>query len=128
MIPGALINFGGTEYTVPPINLRIDFACKDQIKTVCKPEAEVDFVDYVDAAAAILFALIQRNYPEMTRDQFLDMVDLPMLRPVMSGMLQISGYIARPLESAEMIPPNPSPEPASSDSSTAPQDGGQTTS
>lgn len=128
MKPGALINFGGTEYTVPPINLRIDFAYKDQIKTICKPEAEVEFVDFVDAASTILFALIQRNYPEMTHDEFLDLVDLPLLRPVMAGMLQISGYIARPLESAETMPPIPSPDPLSSDSSTAQPDGGPTTS
>ncbi|MGN6383649.1 MAG: hypothetical protein ACTHMK_13685 [Dyella sp.] len=130
MIPGAPISFGGTEYTVPPINLRIDFAFKEQIKTICKPEGEVEFTDYVDAASAILFALLQRNYPDMTRDQFNDIVDLPMLKPVMSGMLHISGYVARPLaQTAEVQGPPPSqPEPSSSDSSTPQPDGSPTTS
>jgi hypothetical protein len=128
MIPGASINFGGVDYTLPPINLRISFAFEEQIKTICKPEGEVAFADYVDAAAPILFALFQRNYPDMTRDQFNDIVDLPLLRPVMNGMLQVSGYAPRPLEPAVTVTASPSPEPSSSDTSSAPPDGSQETS
>ena len=127
MIPGALINLGGTEYTVPPINLRISFAYEAQIKTICQPDGAVDFAEYVDAAGTILFALMQRNYPDLTRDAFNDLIDLPLLRPIMSGMLQISGYVARPLVAAEN-PPNPLPEPVSSDTSTETPDGSPTTS
>ena len=127
MIPGAILTFGGTEWTIPPINLRIDFAFKEQIKTVCKPEGEVEFVDYVDAAAAILFALMLRNYPDLTRDQFNDLIDLPMVKPLMAGLLHLSGYIARPLE-VPGEPPSPPPEPQSSDSSTPQPDGSPTTS
>lgn len=128
MIPGASINFGGTDYTVPPINLRIAYGMEEQIKTICKPEGDVDFAEYVPAASGILFALLQRNYPEMTRDAFNDLIDLPMLRPIMNGMLQISGYTSRPLvapTSSEVIH---SPEASSSDSSTAVQDGSPETS
>jgi hypothetical protein len=129
MIPGASINFGGTDYTVPPINLRIAYGMEEQIKTICKPDGEVDFAEYVPAASAILFALLQRNYPELSRDSFNDLIDLPMLRPIMNGMLQISGYTARPLVvAAPTSPPNPSPAPDSSDSSMALPDGSPTTS
>lgn len=128
MIPGASITLGGTDYIVPPINLRVDFAFKEQIATVCKPEAEVAFADYVEAAGAILFALMQRNYPDMTRDAFNDLIDLPVLRPIMNGMLAISGYVGRPLEPATTTSANPSPDPVSSDSSTPQPDGSLTTS
>ena len=128
MIPGAIINLGGTTYTVPPINLRIDFAYKEQIATVCKPEGEVEFADYVSAAGDILFALMQRNYPELAREQFNDLIDLPVLRPIMNGMLAVSGYVARPLVLATVGSTSPLPEPASSDSSTPPPDGSPTTS
>jgi hypothetical protein len=117
MIPGAIIKLGGTEYTVPPINLRIDFDYKDAIAVVCQPEGEVAFGDYVKAASAILFALVQRNYPDMTREQFSDLVELPMLRPIINGMLHISGYVARPLAQTVASASLP-PEPVSSDSST----------
>jgi hypothetical protein len=128
MIPGASINFGGTDYIVPPINLRIAYGMEEQIKTICKPEGDVDFADYVPAASAILFALLQRNYPDLTRDAFNDLIDLPMLRPIMNGMLQISGYTARPLAVTAAPEASPSPAPSSSDSSTAPPDGSPTTS
>lgn len=128
MIPGANISLGGTEYTVPPINLRIDFAFKDQIAKVCRPEGELPFAEYVEAASAILFALFQRNYPDMTRDAFNELIDLPILRPIMNGMLSISGYVARPLAPAAEAMASPSPEPASSDTSTPLPDGSPTTS
>lgn len=128
MIPGAIITLGDQQYTVPPINLRIDFAYKEQIATVCKPEGEAGFAEYVSAAGDILFALVQRNYPEMTRDQFNELIDLPMLRPIINGMLAISGYVARPLEPATEASASPSPEPVSSDLSTPPPDGSPTTS
>lgn len=128
MIPGASINFGGTDYIVPPINLRVAYGMEEQIKTICKPEAEVDFADYVSASSAILFALMQRNYPELSRDAFNDLIDLPMLRPIMTGMLQISGYAPRPLAVTTSPAVIHSPEPSSSDSSTAPPDGSPQTS
>jgi hypothetical protein len=128
MIPGALIKLGGTDYTVPPINLRIDFAFKEQIATVCQPEGAVEFAEYVDAAGTILFALFQRNYPDMSRDAFNELIDLPLLRPVMNGMLQMSGYTARPLAVAATETANPSPAPESSDTSTETPDGSPTTS
>lgn len=127
MIPGAILNLGGTEFTVPPINLRIDFDYKDAIAVLCEPEGNVDFPVYVKAASDVLFALVKRNYPDMSREQFNDLIDLPMLRPIINGMLQISGYVARPLERAAPSA-SPSPEPASSDSSTPPPDGSPTTS
>lgn len=125
MIPGALIKFGETEYTVPPINLRISYL--PEMDILCKPDGEVPFGEYVKAASTVLFALLQRNYPEMTRDQFDDMVSLPLLKPIMSGMLQISGYAARPLD-AKAEPASEPAEPTSSDSSTEPPDGSPTTS
>ncbi|SEJ56072.1 hypothetical protein [Frateuria terrea] len=128
MIPGAILNLGGTEFTVPPINLRIDFDYKDAIAVLCEPEGNVDFRVYVEAASNVLFALVKRNYPDLTRDQFNDLIDLPMLRPIINGMLHISGYVGRPLEPAATGSASPSPEPASSDSSTPLLDGSPTTS
>lgn len=125
MIPGALIKFGDTEYTVPPINIRISYL--PEMDVICKPEGEVPFLDYVKAASTVLFALFHRNYPDVSRDQFDDMVDLPLLRPIMSGMLQVSGYAARPLE-AKAEPVSAPAEPISSDSSTPLPDGSPTTS
>jgi len=125
MIPGALITFGGTEYTVPPINLRVSYM--PEMDVLCKPEGEVPFGEYVKAASTVLFALIRRNYPDLSRDAFDDMIDLPMLKPVMTGMLQVSGYGPRPLV-ATAEPVSAPAEPISSDSSTAPPDGSPTTS
>lgn len=126
MIPGASITFGGVEYTVPPINLRISYL--PEMDLLCKPSGEVDFLDYVKAASTVLFALFQRNYPEMTRSQFDELIDLPMLKPVIAGLLQISGYAARPLELATVQPVSEPAELTSSVTSSTPPDGSPETS
>jgi hypothetical protein len=125
MIPGAVITLGGTDYTVPPINIRVSYM--PEMDVLCKPEGEVPFGDYVKASSTVLFALMQRNYPDMTRDQFNDLIDLPMLRPIMSGMMQVSGYGPRPLAASPATESAPV-APTSSDSSTELPDGSPTTS
>ena len=125
MIPGATVKFGDTDYTLPTINLRISYL--PEMDVLCKPDGEVSFGEYVKAASVVLFALFQRNYPDMTRDQFDDLIDLPMIKPVIKGMMQLSGYVASPLEpKAEAV--SAPPDPLSSDTSTLLPDGGQTTS
>ena len=125
MIPGATVPFGGKDYTLPTINLRISYM--PDMDVLCKPDGEVPFGEYTRAAGNVLFALFQRNYPEMTRDEFDDLVELPMLKPVITGMMHISGYAARPL-AVKAEAESPPVEPPSSDSSTAPPDGSPTTS
>jgi hypothetical protein len=125
MIPGAVIKFGDTDYTVPPINLRVSYL--PEMDILCKPEGEVPFGEYVKAASTVLFALMQRNYPDMSRDAFNDLIDLPLLRPIITGMMQISGYGPRPLVASPATESAPV-APISSDSSTAPPDGSPTTS
>jgi hypothetical protein len=98
-----------------------------EMDVLCKPEGEVPFGDYVKASSTVLFALMQRNYPDMTRDQFNDLIDLPMLRPIMNGMMQVSGYGPRPLAASPATESAPA-APTSSDSSTELPDGSPTTS
>jgi hypothetical protein len=126
MIPGATINLSGTEYIVPPLNLYLFFAHEAQIDVLTNP-GQHPMIDYAKAASVVLLAVIQRNYPEMTADEFAHKVDFSMLSPLVQAIFAQSGFSDRPLAIAEH-PANASPEPVSSDSSTAQPDGGPTTS
>ena len=126
MIPGATVSFGGKDYTLPTINLRISYM--PEIDVLCDFSGEVAPREYNRAAANVLFTMFKRNYSEMTRDEFDELIELHMLKPVLTGMLQMSGLI-RPLEVETMAAlASASAKPPSSDSSTPLPDGGPTTS
>lgn len=113
MIPGTLINLGGTDYTVPPLNLRLFFQYEAQINVLTNPAAH-SMADYAKAAGEVLLAVMQRNYPELTAEQFADLVDFGTLAPMVSAMFAQSGFSSRPLAASQPTP-SPSPEPASSE-------------
>jgi hypothetical protein len=126
MIPGINVNLGGTDYTVPPLNLRLFFQFEEQVGVLQNPAAH-SIADYAKAASAVLLAVIQRNYPDLTADQFAEQVDFTSLAPMVSAMFGQSGFTGRPLE-ASPATPSRSPAPDSSASSIPPPDGGPTTS
>lgn len=126
MIPGISINLGGTEHIVPPLNLRLFFQYEAQVGVLQNPTAH-SMADYAKAASEVLLAVLQRNYPNLTAEQFADLVDFTSLAPLVQAMFGQSGFTGRPL-AASPATESLSPEPASSGSSTQPPAGGQTTS
>ena len=126
MIPGIPVTLGGADYTVPPLNLRLFFQYEEQVGVLQNPGAH-SIADYAKAASAVLLAVIQRNYPELTAEQFADLVDFTSLAPMVQAMFGQSGFTGRPL-AASPTPASPSPEPDSSASSIPPPDGSPTTS
>lgn len=113
MIPGIVTNLGGTDYTVPPLNLRLYFQHEKEIEVLSAP-AKSSQADYVRAAIVVLLAVLQRNYPEMTRERLEDALDYPALPQVIAAIFGQSGF-TRPLTAAATQ--GPQPEQASSASS-----------
>lgn len=124
MIPGINVNLGGTDYTVPPLNLRLFFQFEEQIDVLNKPGAH-SLGEYAKAAGAVLLAVMQRNYPDMTAEQFAELVDFGNLTTMVQAMFAQSGFAARPLAPSRPTP-SPSPAPESSDLSTPPPGGSPT--
>lgn len=105
MIAGISVNLGGTDYTVPPLNLRLFFAHEKDIETLTHPAAS-GTVEYTKAAVTVLHECLKRNYPDMDRDALLDAVDYPQLPGLIAAIFGQSGFVNRPLEPN---PPSPSP-------------------
>lgn len=124
MIPGEIFNLGGTDYTVPPLFLREYFAHQDDIAILGEP-GKHPMPEFAQAAHRVLLAVLRRNYPEMTDDEFDAIVPFPQLVPLIACVFGQSGFVSRPLA---VNPPSPSPAPSLSDSSTLPPDGGLATS
>ncbi|MDE2426906.1 MAG: hypothetical protein KGO96_13480 [Elusimicrobia bacterium] len=126
MIPGINVNLGGTDYTVPPLNLRLFFQFEEDIAVISSP-GQHSLGDTAKASTRVLLAVMQRNYPELTEADLLDKLDFVNLNQVVQAMFGQSGFAARPLAPSRPTPtPSPSPAPESSDSSTPPPGGSLT--
>lgn len=88
---GQPIDLGDRSFVVPPLALG---AVKDLLPRLQKittggglPSAD-DMDTMVDAA----HAAIARNYPEVTREELLELIDLGNIRPVFRMIMGISGF------------------------------------
>lgn len=99
MTPGIKLTLGGTEYTVPPLALGTIEDMEDQLKDF-RGGIDADSVKTViDATTAGL----QRNYPDITRDEVRGMLDLGNMIDVMQALMDVSGIKRKELEAGEAL-------------------------
>jgi hypothetical protein len=90
---GQWIRFGSEEYRVPALAFGAIQDLQDRVGSMAglpvggkpTPEQMATVVDVVHAA-------LKRNYPSMTREQLLDMLDLENYQEVLGAVLNISGF------------------------------------
>jgi hypothetical protein len=92
---GEVVNLGGDEYVVPALSLRqvqkyAPFLNKLESEITGMPEAA-----QMDEIVNVMLAALSRNYPEMTKEQLLDLVDLGNMRSVLKAVMRISGLVPR---------------------------------
>lgn len=96
-VKGIPVELGGETLVIPPLalgaleqlqervgNFRGDIRDKEQVATV------------IDAAHAAL----KRNYPEMTREQVADAIDIGNMADVFEAVMDVSGLKRKALETA----------------------------
>lgn len=134
MIPGIELTDGATRLVVAPMNLRIQLEepTKADVDRV-RQGVGSDVPGFEAAAINVLLACTQRNHPDATRGQLLELIDSADLFPLLIAVLNKSGFEPRPLTmtratGTQEAAPSPSPAPASSDASSTPPDGFLTTS
>lgn len=100
MIAGVQMDMGGTQYTVPPLNLRIFFAHESDIDVLTHP-GQNGTVAYTKAAVAVLHECLKRNYPDIGIDVLMDAVDYPQLPSLIAAIFGQSGFVSRPLATSQ---------------------------
>lgn len=91
MIDGKAINLGGTEYIVPPLSLGHVRRLQKDIERINQLDARSLDDDAVDTMLKIILTGVSRNYPEMTKEQLEDLIDLGNMREVTQAVLGVSG-------------------------------------
>ncbi len=96
LIDGELIKIGGKEFVMPPLNF-------GRLKKL-KPELEILRAadncntlenEVLDAEITIIHSALTRNYPDITREQVEDLIDLRNVHSIMPAVMAQSGLVKR---------------------------------
>lgn len=91
-IDGASVKMGGKEYTIPPLTFRHIQKLEPLINSIGQIQG-TPTEKQMDAVAEIVHMAMSRNYPEMKREDVLDLLDLGNLKSVLDAVMGISGLV-----------------------------------
>jgi hypothetical protein len=85
------VNFGGRELMVPPLSLGTIKSMQQELASL-QSMAGVPSPSQIDTVVGLFHAALVRNYPEMTRAEVEDDVDLGNYSELLSAVMNISGF------------------------------------
>jgi hypothetical protein len=99
-IPGIPVPLGGKDYVMPPLALNAVKQLRPRLDAFKGTDGDEDIDTVIDAA----YAALRRNYPDISRDEVGDMVDLGNMQEVMEACMDVSGLKRKQLEAGELKP------------------------
>lgn len=87
---GVKINLGGREFVMPPLTLK-HLRLHGPIITGLQAMTDVPDAEQCDGILTLLTAALSRNYPDLTREDLEDLVDVVNLKPAFLAMVGQSG-------------------------------------
>jgi hypothetical protein len=90
LIKGVIIDLGGEDYVVPPLNLEQLEEHKGIIDKLSDPEASIH--DQRQIHAVLAAAALSRNYPDMTVERAKHIIDLGNINALVHAMMGVSGF------------------------------------
>lgn len=88
---GIWVVLGGDEYQIPPLNFGAIQALQDKM-AVIQGMSGVPTPDQMRAVSEVVQMAMRRNYPDITADDIVEMLDLGNFRMVFDALLGQSGY------------------------------------
>ncbi len=92
LIDGVKVTIGRRDFIVPPLNLK---AVKRVGQLVPVMMAADGSVESIDAAIEVIHLALKRNYPELTRDELEEELDLANLAPISMVIAEASGLVPK---------------------------------
>lgn len=105
MIPGVAISMGGREWTIPPLTLGQLRQLMPKVRELSNTNTQIGEAQ-IGVLVEIVFAALQRNYPDMTLDRVEDLLDLGNAAPVLNAVLTGSGLRPRAPQPGEAMAPD----------------------
>lgn len=103
LLSGVKVSLSGREFTLPPLTLGALKKIGDKI-SILSEMSTVPTPEQIDAMCQIILSSVNRNYPEVTQDELLELIDLGNLKSVFEAVLGASG-IVRSNDVGEIVNP-----------------------
>lgn len=91
-VNGTPLILNGQEYIVPPLSLGALEQLQDKIASV---DGTANDIRQVSAIIDCAHAALKRNYPEMTREQVADLIDIANMNAVFEAVMNVSGMVKK---------------------------------
>lgn len=101
---GVAMQLGGETYVVPPLNLRKYKELKPQFDVIKSEKTSEGLSDsYINAFGEIVCAALNRNYPEITVDRALELIDLSTMKSLYAAVMGVNGLVKSTGEAAPQV-------------------------
>jgi len=90
LIEGVKIKLGGREFVAPPLNFKALRKFTPQLPVLTQI-GDVPTNEQIDVVLDIVHFALARNYPELTRDELEELLDLANLTDALQAILGASG-------------------------------------
>ncbi|GLR26511.1 hypothetical protein [Limnobacter litoralis] len=94
-IEGVTISLGGEDYVVPALNFRQIKKIQPDIQKLENLSGGLISDEEMEVMAKVVHEALSRNYPDITQDKVLDLLDLRNAPIVVKAIMGISGFEAR---------------------------------
>lgn len=95
---GIPFNFDGRVLIIPPLSLGAMEKMQDRLTSV--RDGRVD-QEAIAATIETVHAALRRNYPDMTREEVADLIDLENMQDVMACAMDVGGLKRKALEASK---------------------------
>lgn len=97
-VKGIPFPFGDLTLVIPPLSLGAMEQLQDRLAGM---DEDLTSPEYVGTVIDTLHAALKRNYPDMTRADVADMIDLENMQEAMSCAMDVGGLKRKALEAAK---------------------------
>jgi hypothetical protein len=90
LIEGVKLNLGGREFVAPPLNFKALRALTPKL-AILSAMGDVPTGEQIDVVLDVVHAALVRNYPDLTREELEDLLDLANLAKALVAIMGASG-------------------------------------
>jgi len=91
--PGDKVTIGDREFVVPPLTFKQIRNLEPQIKLMGSGDIRPgETQEKFNALITVVHAALSRNYPQLSRDDLEDLIDLSNVLPVVNAVMGVSGF------------------------------------
>lgn len=97
-IKGVTVELNGTHYVIPPITLGALEQLQERIGAF---DGNVQDTKQISTVIDCAHAAMKRNYPDMTRKEVADLIDIGNMNEVFAAVMDVSGLKRKEQEAAQ---------------------------